>query len=219
MHSPSWFSLRPSPPPFSTVRPLPPPPLGFCNAVDTHDHSKELDEDEMWKRRRRRAIAIFPPSALVKYFLRRLARFAWLRYYDCRKFRGGRRGEDGEGEREREAVRVERRDEEERASEIREEGWANRANGQVAYLWRPYFRYMNWFPSKVRDAASFQFKMYREVSRRSPSNGKICEGHPPRALSYELNSVFLLSCEANAGTRCYYRFYGGTMGRPDAVNI
>jgi len=36
----------------------------------------------------------------------------------------------------------------------REEGRANRANGQVAYLWRPYFRYMNWFPSKVRDAAS-----------------------------------------------------------------
>lgn len=77
--------------------------LGFCNAVDTHDHSKELDDDEMWKRRRRRAIAIFPSSALVKYFLRRLARFAWLRYYDCRKFRGERRGEDGERKREREA--------------------------------------------------------------------------------------------------------------------
>lgn len=30
---------------------------------------------------------------------------------------------------------------------------ANRANGQLAYLWRLYFRYMNWFPSKVRDAS------------------------------------------------------------------
>lgn len=30
---------------------------------------------------------------------------------------------------------------------------ANRANGQLAYLLRPYFRYMNWFPSKVRDAS------------------------------------------------------------------
>lgn len=84
-----------------------------------------------------------------------------------------------EKESERQEVRAERRrNEEERASEIREEGRANRANGQVAYLWRPYFRYMNWFPSKVRDAASFQFKMYREVSRRSPSNEKICEGSP-----------------------------------------
>lgn len=81
------------------------PPLGFCNAVDTHDHSKELDDDEMWKRRRRRAIAIFPPFALVKYFLWRLARFAWLRYYDCRKFRGEQRGEDGEGEREKGSLR------------------------------------------------------------------------------------------------------------------
>lgn len=53
--------------------------------------------------------------------------------------------------------RKRRREEEEEAvekeREIRAEGWANRANGQVAYLWRPYFRYMNWFPSKVRDAA------------------------------------------------------------------
>lgn len=184
MHSPRRGSLS-VPLLLSSRRSVPFSPLGFCNAVDTHDHSKELDDDEMWKRRRRRVIAIFPSSALVKYFLRRLARLAWLRYYDCRKFRSERRGEDGERERERkrvgekETIRVsERKDEEERASEIREEGWANRANGQVAYLWRPYFRYMNWFPSKVRDAASFQFKMYREVSRRSPSNGKICEGSP-----------------------------------------
>lgn len=49
--------------------------------------------------------------------------------------------------------------------------------------------------------------------------GRFARGHPPRALSYELNSVFLLSCKANAGTRRYYRFYGGTMGRPNAVNI
>lgn len=106
-------------------------------------------------------------------------------------------GRSGEGDSLRGKKKGRRRKSE---SEIREEGWANRANGQVAYLWRPYFRYMNWFPSKVRDAASFQFKMYREVSRRSPSNGKICEGSPfSRALSYELNSVFLLSCEANAG--------------------
>lgn len=66
----------------------------------------------------------------------------------------------------------------ERERDSRKEGRANRANGQVAYLWQPYFRYMNWFPSKVRDATSFQFKMYREVSRRSPSTGKICEGSP-----------------------------------------
>ncbi|KAL2723471.1 hypothetical protein V1477_019322, partial [Vespula maculifrons] len=49
--------------------------------------------------------------------------------------------------------------EEELEGEIGKRGWANRANGQVAYLWRPYFRYMNWFPSKVRDAASFQLKI------------------------------------------------------------
>lgn len=33
---------------------------------------------------------------------------------------------------------------------------ANRANGQLAYLWRPYLRYMNWFPSKVRDASTLK---------------------------------------------------------------
>lgn len=121
-------------------------------------------------------------------------------------------------EKERKAAYVERRrDEEERASEIREEGWANRANGQVAYLWRPYFRYMNWFPSKVRDAASFQFKMYREVSRRSPSNGKICEGSP--SSRYHTSLIPSSYCRARRTSARYYRFYGGTMGRPNAVNI
>jgi len=100
----------------------------FYNAVDTHDHSKELDDDAMAEkekeeemeeeeeeeeeeREEREEVRVrdFSSSiALVKYFLRRLARFAWLRYYDCRKFRGGREGErkrDRKGERERERER------------------------------------------------------------------------------------------------------------------
>lgn len=190
MHSPSWFYtlllLLPSLDSPSLL------PSTFCNAVDTHDHSKKLDDDEMEEEPREGSV-IFPPSAraLVKYFPRRLTRFAWLRYYDCRKFRGDRgrkrkrrwkRKRDGPRAKERRSGEERReekeRGERERKRDSREEGWANRANGQVAYLWQPYFRYMNWFPSKVRDATSFQFKMYREVSRRSPSTGKICEGSP-----------------------------------------
>jgi len=81
--------------------------LGFCNAVDTHDHSKELDDDEMWRRRRRRVIAIFPSFALVKYFLRRLARMAPILRLQEIQGRVEER-EDGEGERKKE-VCVERR--------------------------------------------------------------------------------------------------------------
>lgn len=82
---------------------------------------------------------------------------------------------------------------------------------------------MNWFPSKVRDAASFQFKMYREVSRHySLSTGRFARELTLPALSYELNSIFLLLYEemnALGSWRVghHYRFYGGTMGRH--VNI
>ena len=58
-------------------------------------------------------------------------------------------------------------------------GWANRGNGQVAYLWQPYFGYMNWFPSKVSDVASrlFNLKMYREVSWRVRLPARFARGH------------------------------------------
>lgn len=51
-----------------------PSPLAFCNAVDTHDHSKELDEmGEEKEKENPRDFSFF--HVLVKYFLRQLARF------------------------------------------------------------------------------------------------------------------------------------------------
>ena len=67
-------------------------------------------------------------------------------------------------------------------------GWANRGNGQVAYLWQPYFGYMNWFPSKVSDVASrlFNLKMYREVSRRVRHPARFATGHPQPGVTRSL---------------------------------
>lgn len=74
---------------------------------------------------------------------------------------------------------------------------ANRMNGQVAYLWRPYLRYMNWFPSKVRDASFLLLKMYREVSWTRAfcfqESHKICEGSPPLMLYHEWTSFILFA--------------------------
>lgn len=136
MHSPSWFYtlllLLPSLDSPSLF------PSTFCNAVDTHDHSKKLDDDEMEEEPREGSV-IFPPSAraLVKYFPRRLTRFAWLRYYDCRKFRGDRgrkrkrrwkRKRDGSRAKERRSGE-ERREEKER-EEREKERFARRGLGE-----------------------------------------------------------------------------------------
>lgn len=144
-----------------------------------------------WKEERKKRVRDFSFFlALVKYFLRRLARSSHgSDITTAGNLGGGGAGADGgkeaaRREKKRRAAWCEERCE--GASEIREEGRANRANGQLAYLWRPYFRYMNWFPSKVRDAASFQFKMYREVSRRSPSTGRFATGHSSRAIHTSL---------------------------------
>lgn len=177
-------------------------PLAFCNAVDTHDHSKELDDNEMEREEKENNLWFFLlprwwNTSYDDWLFLRVAPI--LRLQEIQGREGGRRKRKEVEEKERGDLCARRKKaEEKRASDIREEGWANRANGQVAYLWRPYFRYMNWFPSKVRDAASFQFEMYREVSRRSPSTTRFARAHPSRALSYELNSIFLLLYEMNA---------------------
>lgn len=78
-------------------------------------------------------------------------------------------------------------------SETREEGeerfargWANRGNGQVAYLWEPYFGYMNWFPSKVRGTSRRVFSPLKMYIETRFALAKICEGSPVHATSHQL---------------------------------
>lgn len=121
MHSPSSRGS----PSLCSFHPDDPSPSAFCDAVDTHDHSKKKkkksDDDDGGREAAGegsvRDFSFFRAS-LVKYFLRRLARFAWLRYYDCRKFRSERETERAKGEgigagQGRDAERRGRRDEEE----------------------------------------------------------------------------------------------------------
>lgn len=75
-------------------------------------------------------------------------------------------------------------------SETREEGeerfargWANRGNGQVAYLWEPYFGYMNWFPSKVRGTSRRVFSPLKMYIETRFALAKICEGSPVHATT------------------------------------
>ena len=105
-----------------------------------------------------------------------------LRSKEIRELRETEQERQSKREREREREIEGRKQPVRRRGEERfARGWANRGNGQVAYLWQPYFGYMNWFPSKVSDVASrrvasFQLKMYREVSGRSPW-ARFARGH------------------------------------------
>lgn len=62
-------------------------------------------------------------------------------------------------------------------------GWANRGNGQVAYLWEPYFGYMNWFPSKVRGTSRRVFSPLKMYIETRFALAKICEGSPVHATT------------------------------------